>query len=174
MRSFLVSLLVVAAFPLHVQARGSATTFLWAPTDRGEEERAIRALVEDATSAWNAGDAAAYAARFAADATFTSITGVSSSGHRAFEAFHEKLLKTIYRGSRLKQTIREIRFVSKDVAVVDIDTELVNFAAVPAGVKPWPDGVLRTRLQQVLVKVVNAWWITGYHDVDAKVSDSPS
>lgn len=31
-----------------------------------------------------------------------------------------------------------------------------------------PDGVLHTRLQQVLVKRKGLWWIEAYHNVDVK------
>jgi hypothetical protein len=38
-------------------------------------------------------------------------------------------------------------------------------------VKAWADGVLQTRLQEVLVKIAGAWRIDGYHDVDAKAPE---
>jgi uncharacterized protein (TIGR02246 family) len=173
-RSFIAALLIATLYPAAVWARGSSTTFLWSPTDHVEDERAIRAAVDEATAAWNAGDAAGYAARFAADATFTGVTGVTAVGQRAFESWNQSLLSAGFRGSHLKQTVRHVRFVSKDVAVVDIDTELTGFTTAPPGVKTWPDGVLRTRLQEVFVKSVNGWWIDGYHEVDAKVPESRS
>jgi len=173
-RSLAVVLVLAALYPASARARGSSTTFLWSPTDHDQDERAIRGLVDSATAAWNAGDVAGYSARFAADATFTGITGVTATGQRAFEAWNHGLLSTVFRGSHLKQTVRHVRFVSKDVAVVDIDTELTGFVALPSGVAPWPDGVLRTRRQEVFVKSVSGWWIDGYHEVDAKVPESRS
>jgi uncharacterized protein (TIGR02246 family) len=173
-RSLVAALLIATLCPAAGWARGSSTTFLWSPTEHADEERAIRALVDEAAAAWNAGDAAGYAARFAADATFTGVTGVTAVGQRAFESWNQSLLSAEFRGSHLKQIVRHVRFVSKDVAVVDIDTELTRFTTVPPGVKAWPDGALRTRVQEVFVKSVNGWWIDGYHEVDVKVPESRS
>jgi uncharacterized protein (TIGR02246 family) len=155
--------------PSVADARG---TIILPPVQHLQSDaEAIRALVEDSTRAWNAGDASAYAARFAIDVEFTDVTGLSSSGRNSFESRLDQLFKTIFRGSRLKQTVRKIRLLTSDVAVIEIETELTGYTGLPRGVKAWPDGVLRTRLQEVLVKVAGAWWVSGYHDVDAKVSN---
>jgi len=168
LRSAVVIGLAAVFSPLRAEARGPLFV---QPQPHQPDAEAIHALVEDSTKAWNAGDASAYSARFVIDASFTDVTGVSSSGRKAFQAKQEQLFKTIFRGSRLKQSVREIRLLTSDVAIVEIDTELTGFSGLPRGVKAWPDGVLRTRLQQVLVKVAGAWWVAGYHEVDAKASE---
>lgn len=155
--------------PLDAHARG--TVIVVPPPHHTSDADAIRTLVEDSTKAWNAGDASAYVARFAIDVEFTDVTGLSSSGRSSFEARLDQELKTIFRGSKLKQTVRKIRIVASDVAVVEIEAELAGFSALPRGVRAWPDGTLRTRLEEVLVKVAGAWWVSCYHEVDAKVSE---
>jgi len=67
-----------------------------------------------------------------------------------------------------RETIRNIRFVTHDVAIVDVDTEVTGFGKIPPGVTIQSDGVLRTRLQQVFVKYDDEWWIEAYHNVDVK------
>jgi len=135
---------------------------------------AIRALVDDMTRAWNEGNASAYSARFTVDVDWTEATGLSSTGRDPFESRIDQQLKTIFRGSKLKQTVRKVRLLASDVAILEIEAELTGFTGLPRGLKAWPDGTLRIRLQEVLVKVAGAWWISGYHEVDAKVSELES
>jgi uncharacterized protein (TIGR02246 family) len=133
------------------------------------DEAAVRAIIDSETEAWNVGDAKAYSAHFAEGGSFTNIVGMVFYGREAFESKHVEVFATIFKGSRLKQTIRKLRFVTPDVAIADTDGEVTGFAGLGPGVQAWPDGVLRVRLQQVFVKRSGAWWIEAYHNVDAKV-----
>jgi len=65
--------------------------------------------------------------------------------------------------------VRRIRFVTPEVAIVDVDTEVRGLANMPRGVTVGRDGVLQTRLLQVFVKRNAEWWIEAYHNVDVKV-----
>ncbi len=67
-------------------------------------------------------------------------------------------------------SVGKIRFVRRDVAIVDIDTELSELRGTPPGVKVGADGRIWTRLQEVLVKDRGEWRITSYHNVDVKES----
>jgi len=132
-----------------------------------EDEAAIRKIIADEIAAWNAGDAKAYAARFAEHGTFTNIYGMFFEGHKAFEERHAEIFATFFKGTTRKQTVRKLRFVTPDVAVVDVDSEVWNIRSMPGVVLP-PDGVLRTRLQEVFVKRENGWWIEAFHNVEAR------
>jgi uncharacterized protein (TIGR02246 family) len=125
----------------------------------------IEELVAAETAAWNRGDAAAYASRFAPDGGFTNVIGKVYYGRQAFEARHAELFKTMYKGSVLKQSIGKLRFIRTDVAIVDIDVELTGYSSVPTGVRTESDNVGRAKLQMVLVKENASWWITAYHNV---------
>jgi hypothetical protein len=76
-------------------------------------------------------------------------------------------------GSSRKETIRRLRFVTPGVAIVDVDTEVRGFGAMPAGVSIAPDGALRTRFQQVLVKRNGKWWIEAAHNIELKPPSWP-
>jgi uncharacterized protein (TIGR02246 family) len=138
----------------------------WA--DGASDETAIRRIVDDEVAAWNAGDGKAYSARFARDGGFTNIFGMVLYGHEAFEKRHSQIFATFFKGTRRKMTVRRVRFVTGDVALVDVDTEIRGVRAMPPGVTLPADGVLRTRLLQVFVKRKGAWWIEAYHNVDLK------
>jgi len=132
------------------------------------DEIAIRKIVSDETEAWNRGDAKAYSQHFQENGGFTNVLGMVFYGHRDFEQRHAEIFSTIFRGSTLQQTIRKIRFIRRDVAVVDVDTEMTGYTKLPPGVHAGVDGILRTRLQQVLLKENGSWWIAAYHNVDVK------
>ena len=83
-------------------------------------EAAIRAIVSDQVVAWNAGDGEAYAQHLAPDASFTNVFGMVMYGKSAFAERHSEILRTFYKGTTKHHAIRRVRFVTKDVAVVDI------------------------------------------------------
>lgn len=132
------------------------------------DEAAILKIVSDGSEAWNRGDATAYSQHFQEEGGFTNVLGVVFYGRKAFEQRHSEIFSTIFKGSTLQQSIRKIRFVRPDVAIVDVDTEMTGYSKLPAGVQVGADGILRTRLQQVLLKEDGAWWIASYHNVDVK------
>lgn len=136
--------------------------------DSTQDEAAIREIIDEQVVAWNAGDGSAYSAHFAKDGGLTNIFGMVMYGHEAFEKRHSETFATFFNGTTRLESIRRIRFVTPDVAIVDVDTEVKGIKAMPAGVTLASDGVLRTRLLQVFVKRDGAWRIEAYHNVDLK------
>ncbi len=127
-------------------------------------EGEIAEVIEEQQAAWNAGDAAAFARRVTDDAVFTNIFGQQFTGREAFERQHAAIFASIYKGSNLRQTIGHLRFLADGIAVLDTEAQVTDGKAVP----PWldsGDGVLRTRLLQVLVRVEGQWRVTAFHNV---------
>ena len=137
---------------------------------RGEDEAAIRAIVAEQVTAWNAGDAVAFSKSFAEQGSFTNIRGTVFYGHKAFEDRHREIFTGFFKGSRLSMSVSRIRFVRPDVAIVDVATELSNLRGAPPGVRPNAAGKIVTRLQQVLVKDQGVWRVESYHNTDVKES----
>lgn len=133
------------------------------------DEVAIRKIIQEEVAAWNSGDATAYSGHFAPEGTFTNIYGMVFNGHNAFEKRHWETFRTFFKGSTRVEMVRRIRFVTREVAIVDVDTEVRGVANMPPGVTVGRNGVLRTRLLQVFVKRNREWWIEAYHNVDVKV-----
>ena len=131
-------------------------------------EAPIRAIVADQVVAWNAGDGQAYARHLAPDASFTNLFGMVMYGAPAFAKRHSEILNTFYRGTTKHHSIRRIRFVTSDVAIVDIDNEVRGVKAMPPGIVVPADGVIRTQLMEVFVRRDGKWWIEAYHNVDLK------
>jgi len=132
-----------------------------------EDEAAIRKLLEEEVASWNAGDAKTYAAHFAEGGTFTNVYGMFFEGQKEFEARHAEIFSTFFKGTTRKTSIRKLRFVTPQVAIVDLDAEVRNVRSMPGVTLP-EDGVLRTRPLVVFVKRKGAWWIEAFHNVQAK------
>jgi uncharacterized protein (TIGR02246 family) len=127
----------------------------------------ISAIIERQSNAWNLGDAKAFAENFMPDGCFVNVLGMLTYGREPFEAQHAKIFGSIYAGSLIFLPIRRIHFVRPDVAIVDIDAELKNTRAVPAGLVSF-DGVIKTRLQEIFVKEGDQWMVASFHNVDIK------
>jgi uncharacterized protein (TIGR02246 family) len=131
-------------------------------------ETAIRAIVAEQADAWNAGSSAGYAKRVSADVSFTNLFGTVMYGKPAFEKRHAEILSTFYKGTTKEHAIRRIRFITPEVALVDIDNEVHGVKAMPAGIAVPPDGIVKTQLMEVFVRRKGQWWIEAYHNVDLK------
>lgn len=131
-------------------------------------EAQIRAIVAEQAAAWDAGDGTAYAKDLAPDASFTNLFGMVMYGAAAFTERHQHILVTFYKGTTKHHTIRRIRFVTSDVAIVDIDNQVRGVKTMPAGIAAPPDGIVRTQLMEVFVRRGDRWWIEAYHNVDTK------
>ena len=138
------------------------------PIEFGQDSAAeaqIRSVVAAQATAWNAGDAKAFAKDLAPDASFTNRFGTVMYGPALFAERHREIFATFYKGTTRHDSIRRIRFVTPDVAIVDIDSEVRGVKSMPAGIAAPPDGINRTQLMEVLVRRGDRWWIEAYHNV---------
>jgi uncharacterized protein (TIGR02246 family) len=131
------------------------------------DRAAIAELIAAEDAAWTNGDAVAYSRAVATDCVFTNIFGAVFVGHPGFEEQHARIFSTVFRGTRLRQTIDHMRFVRPDVAIVNTSAELTGVQAFPPGVQAH-NGLLLSKLLQVFVKENGAWEIASYHNVDVK------
>ncbi|HEX5282701.1 MAG TPA: SgcJ/EcaC family oxidoreductase [Bryocella sp.] len=132
------------------------------------DEGAIRAIVQEEVTAWNAGDAAAYSRHFSPNGIFVNVRGEYRSGVQAFTKQHEFLFNGPFHGSTLHQDVVSVQFVRPDVAVVEVLTAVTGIQKLSPGTTTDEKGRLRTRLLQVLVKDGGEWKITDYHNTDIK------
>jgi len=70
--------------------------------------------------------------------------------------------------ARRHHSVRRVRFISPDVAIVDIDNEVRGVKTMPGGIEVPPDGVIKTQLMEVFVRRGEQWWVEAYHNVDLK------
>jgi uncharacterized protein (TIGR02246 family) len=132
------------------------------------DETAIRKIIQDEDAAWNRGDATAYSRQFAADGTFTNIRGQFFTGYDAFLKQHEVIFGGIFKDTALQQDIVSLRFIGRDVAVVETLSSVSGVSKTAPGTAPDDKGRLRTRLLQVVARQGGEWKIVAYHNVDVK------
>lgn len=126
----------------------------------GAQRQEITDAVAALDAAWNAGDANAYAAVFAADARLIAPTGALFPSRDAVRALHVGLFAGPFRGSSRATTSLEIRFLTGTIAVADRVGDVTNYAFLPPGVTPTVPGVLRQRERQVFEKRDGTWTVT--------------
>lgn len=135
------------------------------------EEMEVQQLLRNLVDAWKMGDATAYGSRFRSDGTFTNVNGAFCVGREEFDLRHDEIFRGIFKGTTLSLTIRNLRLVRADVALVDIDVGIFECRVRPPGIEIGPDGALRTSLLLVLTKEQGKWLIAAYHNVWRSAKD---
>jgi uncharacterized protein (TIGR02246 family) len=103
-------------FPLASLLIGTAL----AQTPSDKDEQAIRELIVDFMYAWNQHDAHAFAEVFTEDTDFTNVLGDSAHGRQAVEDLHAPMFATRFKNTHQTADYAKIRFLSPDIASVDI------------------------------------------------------
>ena len=108
-------------------------------------------------AAWNKADAAAFAAEFADDADFVNIRGDYASGRHAIAEGHAHIWGSIYAGSQVRYSLRQVRQLAPNVLLVHLDAEL----HVPRGPLAGQTSALPSL---VLVSAEGGWKIASFHN----------
>lgn len=127
-----------------------------------EDEKAIRANVEQMVSGWNAKSGEEFAKPFAEDADYVVINGMHIKGRAAINAGHQNIFDTIYKNSNLSYIIEQIRFLRADVAVVH----------VRAALKVTQENSTQTgdaRITLVMLKNNNKWEIAAFQNTSIQI-----
>lgn len=104
-----------------------AATFVFAQeknSKMSKDEAAIRANVEQMAKGWNMKSGTEFAKPFAEDADYVVVNGAHIKGRAANAAGHQQIFDTIYKDSRNAGTVKQIRFVRPDVAIVHVEWNL--------------------------------------------------
>src|SRR6185295_11919544 len=85
------------------------------------DEAAMRDAVKQMETGWNTKSGALFAKPFAEDADYVVINGNYIKGRAAIESGHQRIFDTIYKDTNLTLTVKQIRFLRGDVAVVHVE-----------------------------------------------------
>ncbi|KRC62206.1 hypothetical protein ASE14_14370 [Agromyces sp. Root81] len=91
------------------------------PTSTDADRTSVLEALDRIRAAWDAGDAAAYAAEFTDDASYVIFAGLHDLGRDAIRRAHVPVFGKWQRGSRMSVQVLDLRFVAPDVAVVLTD-----------------------------------------------------
>jgi uncharacterized protein (TIGR02246 family) len=133
------------------------------------DEQGIRQTIAEFVAAWNAHDATAFAKAFAADADFTNVMGTGAHGRAAIEAHHAPIFATWFKDSHVTATDVTTRFLTPDLAAVDVRWEMTG-ARTPDGKEiPLRKGLLNF----IMTRSGDRWEITVMHNMDLDPKASP-
>jgi uncharacterized protein (TIGR02246 family) len=119
-----------------------------APDAHEKDHAAIAQTVANFVGAWNIHDAHAFASTFTDDADFTNVAGTPAQGRANIAAFHAPVFATIFKDSHQISTVRSIRFLTADLAAVDVDCEMTGAKAPDGTPRPYRKALINTVMQK--------------------------
>jgi uncharacterized protein (TIGR02246 family) len=125
-RSLLLALgaLAVAALGAHAQQSPAPQT--------GGDDAALRENVRQLESGWNAKSGAQFAKPFAEDADYVIINGGQIKGRAAIAEGHQRIFDTVYKETVLSLSVKQVRMLRADVAVVHVSGRLKSSSGADA------------------------------------------
>ncbi len=118
------------------------------------DEQAIHDILIALQAAWNTYDSRAWASLFAEDATFIHIYGGQLDGRAAIEGSHRVIFDTIYKESRMVLTLRSMRMLRPDVAIIWTRALVVSARGDEVDTRP----------TMVIVKEDKQWQIVAFQN----------
>jgi len=110
LRGSVLLTLFVLAFSTDTLAQGS----------READEAAMNENIKQMEAGWNTKSGALFAKPFAEDADYVVINGMYIKGRTVIEKGHQQIFDTLYKDTTIKLTVKQIRFLRPDVAVVHV------------------------------------------------------
>jgi uncharacterized protein (TIGR02246 family) len=92
--------------------------------DTAKDDATARQIVKQLENAWNAHDGKAFAAPFAVDADYVVVDGMYVKGREAIEKGHQGIFTTVFKDSTNRGTVKSVRFVRPDIAIVHVEWNL--------------------------------------------------
>lgn len=96
------------------------------PTDQDADETAIRQLIRRQQNGWASGDPTLYADVFTTEADYVTFLGSHHQGRDAIAASYAPLFRKLLQGSRLTLEIKQVRFLTPDVALIHADAAVTK------------------------------------------------
>lgn len=145
--------MAVCACALTAAAQGGAP----APDGaRAADEAAARENVRQMEAGWNAKSGERFAAPFADDADYVIVNGQHIRGRRHIAEDHQRIFDTFYKATTLSLSVKQVRFLRADVAVVHV-------AAVLSGQAEPPHEKSAT-ITLLMTKEAGAWRIAAFQN----------
>lgn len=112
-----------------------------------ESAAQLQASLERLALAWNAGDAAGWAAEFWPDGEQVNIIGAVLPSANVIRDRHAEVFAGPFKNSHYECEERRVLFLGSDFAMVDSTLRVTNFRGLPAGTVATSPGVLLTRMK---------------------------
>lgn len=139
-----LALVAVLASALHASAQAQTA---------GGDDAALRDNVRQLEAGWNAKSGAAFAKPFADDADYVVINGMQIKGREEIAKGHQRIFDTFYKDSTLSLSVKQVRMLRADVAVVHVSGHLKS-----------TEGESDAVITLVMTKENGAWKIAAFQN----------
>ncbi|MFI1682701.1 SgcJ/EcaC family oxidoreductase [Streptomyces sp. NPDC020607] len=144
-----------------VQRVGAETCGEVIPADADRRDgKAVCATLDALADAWEHGDAEAYGRQFTENGTYTTYIGSHYEGRADITASHRALFKGFLKDSKLASRYLDMRFLTKDVAV------LTSRGADYTGDEPGADELSKVTTFTLVRDTDTAWRIAAFHNTE--------
>ncbi|QIP88326.1 SgcJ/EcaC family oxidoreductase [Streptomyces sp. Tu 2975] len=131
------------------------------PADADRRDgKAVCATLDALADAWERGDAEAYGRQFTENGTYTTYIGSHYEGRADITASHRALFKGFLKDSKLAARYLDMRFLTKDVAV------LTSRGADYTGDKPGADEPSKVTTFTLVRDTDDTWRIAAFHNTE--------
>ena len=132
-------------------------------TTNRTDEATVRDLYQHLMDGWNWGRGDAFAAVFAEDGDLVAFDGTHFKGREEIALFHQQLFDKWMKGTRLVGQVKDVRFLSSDVAVM----HAVGGTMMPGKTEPSPE---RESIQTlVATRQGGEWRLTAFQNTRVRV-----
>ncbi len=129
--------------------------------NRGEhiaDEKTLSGLFQQMIDGWNLGDGQAYATPFTEDADYVIVDGKHVKGRETIAFGHQYIFNTVFKDSRMKGQVKDIRFLSADIALMHAEGVLqIPGQAGIASEQP-------STMTIVAIRQIGRWGFTAFHN----------
>jgi uncharacterized protein (TIGR02246 family) len=138
----------------------AAVSWAQMPSSMDADSAAIKQCVAAWEDAWNRHDAHATATRYVEDGDFSSTTGIPSHGWKELEEHYNAIFTTFLKDAHRTDVVKSIRFLTPEIASVDIDWQMTGAKTRDGQDVPIRKGLLNW----IVTKHNGQWMITIYHE----------
>ena len=141
---------ILCVFTVSAQEAGASVA-------RAEDEAAIRENVRQMEAGWNTKSGSLFAKPFAEDADYVVINGMYLKGRAAIERAHQQIFDTIFKNTTVRLSVKQIRFLRPDVAVVHV----IGHKDAPENERELMSDAF---VSMVMTKDKQGWRIAAFHN----------
>ncbi len=154
------SVVFFAVFSLALSLFPSASRAQKTSSGSEADSAAIKHVVAEFSDTFNRHDPHASAALFDEESDFTNMRGASRHGRKDIEQNYTTLYAGPLKDAHRVDKVKNVRFLSPDIAEVDADWEMTGTKAADGSSNPARKGLL----DWVLKKVNGEWLIVVFHE----------
>jgi uncharacterized protein (TIGR02246 family) len=160
--------LFAAIFVISVACSASSARNKPTPSPAGDDSAAVKQLVPAYVKAFNSHNIDALGQLFTEDADFTNVQGGTTGSRKELQDHLAPLFTTRLKTVRTQASVRKVRFLTPEIAVVTSDFEFTGFKAPDGSDLPARKGFY----DWIATRQNGRWMIAVFHE--SYIPDAPA